>query len=48
MYLLGCLLTALLIGFGAPFWNDLTGAVLRVYKGPPPEVPREHDTGKEG
>jgi len=32
-YLLGCLLTALLISFGAPFWNDLSGALLRAYKG---------------
>jgi hypothetical protein len=32
-YLLECLVTALLISFGAPFWNDLAGAVLRVSKG---------------
>ena len=33
VYLLGCLLTSLLISFGAPFWNDLSGALLRVAKG---------------
>ena len=27
MYLLGCLVTGLLISFGAPFWNDLLGAL---------------------
>ena len=32
-YLLGSLVTALLISFGAPFWNDVAGAVLRVSKG---------------
>lgn len=32
-YLLGCLVTALLISFGAPFWNDVAGALLRVSKG---------------
>jgi hypothetical protein len=26
-YLLGCLLTAVLVSFGAPFWNDLVGAL---------------------
>lgn len=29
-YLLGCLLTAVLITFGAPFWNDVSSALLRV------------------
>lgn len=29
-YLAGCLLTALLISFGAPFWNDLSKALLRL------------------
>jgi hypothetical protein len=43
-YLFGCLLTALLIAFGAPLWNDLTGAILRLYKGPTPQRPRETDT----
>lgn len=33
VYLLGCLLTSLLISFGAPFWNDLSGVLLRVAKG---------------
>ena len=27
-YLLGCILTALLISFGAPFWNDLADSLL--------------------
>jgi hypothetical protein len=40
-YLLGCLLTALLISFGAPFWNDITGALLRLYKGRPIDEPKE-------
>jgi hypothetical protein len=26
-YLVGCLVTGLLISFGAPFWNDLLGAL---------------------
>jgi len=44
-YLIGCLLTSLLISFGAPFWNDVTGALLRYAKGPsapaPAAVPKE-------
>jgi hypothetical protein len=41
-YLIGCLLTSLLISFGAPFWNDLTGALLRYAKGPSaPAPPKE-------
>lgn len=40
-YLLGCLLTALLISFGAPFWNDATGALLRLYKGRLTDEPKE-------
>jgi hypothetical protein len=40
-YLLGCLLTALLISFGAPFWNDVTGALLRLYKGRLTDEPKE-------
>lgn len=46
-YVVGCLFTALLISFGAPFWNDLTGALLRVYKGRVPVQPEETDRGKE-
>ncbi|MGQ0703941.1 MAG: hypothetical protein ACT4PM_12480 [Gemmatimonadales bacterium] len=34
-YLIGCLSTTLLVTFGAPFWNDLAGALLRVAKGTP-------------
>ncbi len=37
-YALGCLVTALLVSFGAPFWNDLLGAVLRIKKGSPERV----------
>jgi hypothetical protein len=29
LYVVGCLLTALLVSFGAPFWNDLVGTLLR-------------------
>jgi hypothetical protein len=32
LYFLHCLLTSLLISFGAPFWNDLASALLRVQK----------------
>ena len=35
-YLFWCAVTALLISFGAPFWNDLTGALLRLNRGPGP------------
>jgi hypothetical protein len=31
-YLLGCLLTAVLVTFGAPIWNDLASALLRLQK----------------
>ncbi len=30
LYVLGCLLTALLVSFGAPFWNDIVGAIWRL------------------
>lgn len=40
-YILGCLVTALLISFGAPFWNDLTGALLRVYQAKSPVAPTQ-------
>jgi hypothetical protein len=32
-FLFGCLVTALLVSFGAPFWNDLASALLRLQKG---------------
>lgn len=35
LYLAECLVTALLISFGAPFWNDLAGTMLRLQRGPP-------------
>lgn len=31
-YLFGCLLTALLVSFGAPFWNDLTKSLVKVQR----------------
>jgi hypothetical protein len=31
-FLFGCLITALLLSFGAPVWNDITSALLRVQK----------------
>lgn len=40
-YILGCLVTALLISFGAPLWNDLTGALLRVSQGKSPAPKKE-------
>lgn len=41
LYLLECLATALLIAFGAPFWNDLAGTLLRLNRGPPKEAKAE-------
>jgi len=35
-YLLGSLLTAILVSFGAPFWNDAVGALARLQKKPEP------------
>jgi hypothetical protein len=37
LYVIECLITALLISFGAPFWNDLAGTLLRLQRGPPKE-----------
>jgi hypothetical protein len=31
-FLIGCLLTAILVSFGAPFWNDISAALYRVAK----------------
>lgn len=42
-YLIGCTLTSLLISFGAPFWNDLTGALLRYAKGPSTSAPPKEE-----
>jgi len=41
-YLFGCVITAVLVSFGAPFWNDLLGAILRLRRpaGPPAEAQR--------
>jgi hypothetical protein len=38
-YLFGCLVTALMISFGAPFWNDVAGAVLRFQRNPSKQEP---------
>lgn len=32
-YLFGCVVTAIFITFGAPFWNDIASALLRLQKG---------------
>ena len=40
--LLGCLLTAVLVSFGAPFWNDVSSALYRVAK---PGAARRQDAG---
>ncbi|MGH7539638.1 MAG: hypothetical protein ACRELC_01440, partial [Gemmatimonadota bacterium] len=46
VYLLGCVLTAILITFGAPFWHDLVGTLSAVSSrrrepGEPPPPRRE-------
>jgi hypothetical protein len=38
-FLFGCFLTAILITFGAPFWNDLSGALLRIARPAPAAEP---------
>lgn len=48
-YLLGCLISALLVSFGAPFWHDLTRALLRLQRGPgSPERPTPDDREPAG
>ena len=44
LYLLECLVTALMISFGAPFWNDLAGTLLRLQRGPPKDAKAEAKT----
>jgi hypothetical protein len=44
LYLLECLVTALMISFGAPFWNDLAGTLLRLQRGPPKDAKAEPKT----
>lgn len=41
LYLVECLITALLLSFGAPFWNDLAGTLLRLQRGPPKDAEPE-------
>lgn len=47
LYFCGCLVTALLVSFGAPFWNDIASALLRLQKGSKPAEPKpkEGDNG---
>lgn len=32
-YLFGCLITAILVSFGAPFWNDIAKSLLKIQQG---------------
>ena len=41
-FVLGCLLTAILVSFGAPFWNDVSTALYRIAK---PGGARQEDQG---
>jgi hypothetical protein len=41
-FLIGCLLTATLVSFGAPFWNDISTALYRIAK---PGSARREDQG---
>ena len=41
-FLVGCLLTAILVSFGAPFWNDISAALYRLAK---PGGARQEDQG---
>lgn len=43
-YLFGCIVTAVFITFGAPFWNDLASALLRLQKG---KTPRSNSSNGE-
>lgn len=36
-YILGCLFSAVLVSFGAPFWNDVAGAIFRAQHGSKPD-----------
>lgn len=44
-YLLGCLVTALLVSFGAPFWNDLVGALSRAARQRTPAMTAQSQPG---
>ncbi|MBK7632748.1 MAG: hypothetical protein IPJ23_19090 [Ignavibacteriales bacterium] len=33
LYLLNCIITSIFITFGAPFWNDIASALLKIQKG---------------
>ncbi len=44
-YLFGCLVTSLLISFGAPFWNDLSGALLQHARGSSPRPKPSDEPG---
>jgi hypothetical protein len=41
-FLIGCLLTAVFVSFGAPFWNDISTALYRIAK---PASARQQDPG---
>ena len=41
-YLFGCVITAILICFGAPFWNDLAKSLLRIGKGGSAKEPEDN------
>lgn len=43
-FIFGCLLTAVLVSFGAPFWNDILGRIVRVRQ---QRKPAESGAGKE-
>jgi hypothetical protein len=43
-YLFGCMLTAILVCFGAPFWNGLTKSLLRVSQSNDPTQPKPKKT----
>jgi len=45
-YLLGCLITAILVSFGAPFWNDIVKSVLYFQKSRRSQI-RTVATGKD-
>lgn len=47
-YLFGCLVTALLVSFGAPIWNDIASALLRIQKGQGSKKPQQETENANG
>jgi hypothetical protein len=43
-YLFWCIITAIFITFGAPFWNDIASSLLRIQKR---TSPTDHSSPKE-